>query len=674
MWNSNIDEKYNRWKSKIALLVAVFSIIAMVVACARMGAPDGGWYDETPPKVVGASPADKDVNVFSNKIEIYFNEFVKIDNPTENVVVSPPQLEMPEIKGQGKRIIVELKDTLKPNTTYTVDFSDAISDNNEGNPLGNYTYSFSTSEQIDTMEVAGHVLQADNLEPVKGILVGLYSNLTDTIFKKEPMLRVSKTDSRGRFIIKGVAPGNYRVYALKDADGNYIFNQQSEQIAFSHDIIVPSFKPDIRQDTIWRDSLHIDSITRTKYTHFLPDDIALRAFTETLTNRYLIKIDRTEANHFTLFFSYGNAQMPLIKGLNFDEQDAFIIEANEKKDTINYWIKDTTLVNQDTLRVQMQYLMSDSAGVLYNQIDTLDFLAKNTYEKRMKAREKAFEDWQKKQDRAKKRDLPYDSIMRPEALKPEIRLMSEIDPNQNIGFIIPTPLEQVDTNKIHLYAKHDTLWYKAPYEFRLLRNKSSSPPDSLSEETLIHHRNYELMGEWRPDIEYSLELDSAAFTDIYGQQSGAIKKGFRVKSTDEYSSIFVTLSGMDTTNVVVQLLNRSDKVVKEVATNKGTASFFYVNPDTYYLRMFVDNNNNGLWDTGNYDENLQAEEVYYYPEEIECKAKWDVPMSWNPKGTDFAHQKPSAITQQKADQTKRIGTQNAKRAQDLGIPYEPPKQ
>ena len=110
-----------------------------MAACAKMGNPDGGWFDEEPPRVIGASPVDRGVHVHDRKINIYFNEFIKIDNPTEKVVVSPPQLEMPEIVGKGKRIQVVLNDTLKENTTYTVDFSDAISDNNEGNPLGNYT-------------------------------------------------------------------------------------------------------------------------------------------------------------------------------------------------------------------------------------------------------------------------------------------------------------------------------------------------------------------------------------------------------------------------------------------------------------------------------------------------------------------------------------------------------
>ena len=280
----------------LLLLLSVF--LLLLYSCARMGNPDGGWYDETPPRVVGASPSDKATGVTGRKIYINFSEFIKIDNPTENVVISPPQLEAPEIKAQGKRIAIELKDSLKPNTTYTIDFSSAISDNNEQNPLGNYTYTFSTGAEIDTLEVSGTVLEAENLEPIKGILVGLYNDLSDSAFCKKPMLRVSKTDSRGHFVIKGVAPGKYHIYALQDADGNYFFNQKSEKLAFSQDIIVPSFISDVRQDTLWTDSLHIKNIERIGYTRFIPDDIVMRAFTEKLTDRYFLKSERNEADHY----------------------------------------------------------------------------------------------------------------------------------------------------------------------------------------------------------------------------------------------------------------------------------------------------------------------------------------------------------------------------------------
>ena len=639
-------------KSAAVMIMLIAAVI--ITSCARMGQPDGGWYDETPPTITSCSPADQSTDVKTRKIKINFDEYIQVDNPTEKVVISPPQIETPEIKAAGKSIVVEIKDSLKPNTTYTVDFSDAISDNNESNPLGNYTYTFSTGDHIDTLEVAGYVLNAQNLEPIKGILVGLYNNLSDTIFTSQPMLRVSRTDSRGKFIIRGVAPGQYRIYALSDADNNYIFSQKSEQLAFSHDIIEPTFKPDVRQDTIWRDSLRIDSIRRVPYTHFLPDDIVLRAFTEEQTDRYLLKSERTYANRFTLYFSYGNRQLPEIKGLNFNEKDAFIIETSEKQDTITYWLRDTMLVNQDTLRMELKYLATDSTGVLQTQTDTLDILSKEPYEKRMKQKKEEFEDWQKKQERAKKRGKPYETMMPAEALEPKYNVQSEPAPDQNITIEMPTPLQKLDTACIHLYSKHDTLWYNSPF---VLRQKAGT------------NRIYELLGEWRPGTEYSLETDTMAFTDIYGKTSAPYKTGFKIKTDDDFATLMFNITGMADTTVVVQMLNSSDEPVKETTTTDGNAMFFYVTPGTYYARMFIDSNKNGKWDTGEYAADLQAETTYYYPEKIECKAKWDLNLTWNPKARSLERQKPMEITKQKPEKEKTIKKRNLERAQSLGIPY-----
>ena len=629
-------------------------VVLLLVSCAKMGQPDGGWFDETPPKVIGAEPADGGIRVTAKKVNIYFDEFIKVDNPSEKVVVSPPQLETPEIKASGKKIQVSLLDSLKPNTTYTIDFSDAISDNNEGNPLGNYTYSFSTGEVIDTMEVSGYVLEAENLEPIKGILVGLYSDLADSAFCKQPMLRVSRTDSRGRFVIKGVAPGSYRIYALQDMDGNYMFNQKSEKIAFSHDLIVPSSKPDTRQDTTWIDSLHIKSIDRVPYTHFLSDDIVLRAFTELLTDRYLVKSERKEATSFSLYFSYGDSILPQIKGLNFDADNAFVVENTEKKDTITYWLKDTTLVNQDTLRMELTYRMTDSLGVLKNNVDTLEILSKDPYEKRQKRLAKELADWTKKQEKLKKKGEPYDSVMLPKPLDVQIASASQMDPDKNITFTFNTPLVKADTAGIHLYAKHDTLWYRAPFEFNQLEN-----------------RKYELRGEWRPDIEYSLEIDSAAFEDIYGKVSDPIKQGFKINSLDSYGTLLVNITSLSDQPLLVQLLNGQDQVIKQVKANNGVAEFFYLKPEKYYMRLIVDRNDNGKWDTGDYAKDQQAEEVYYYPDVIECKEKWDVTESWDPTARNLARQKPGAITKQKAEKEKKVKNQNAERAKKLGIQYIP---
>ena len=651
---------------RFALLLFTLTLVA---ACARMGNPDGGWYDETPPRVVGASPTEKATGVKTRKLHIRFNEFIKIENATENVVVSPPQLESPDIKAGGKSIDIELKDSLKANTTYTVDFSDAITDNNEGNPLGNYTYSFSTGEHIDTMEVSGWVLAAENLEPVKGILVGLYANLADSAFRTQPMLRVAKTDGRGHFVIRGIAPGKYRVYALQDVDGDYHLTQKGEQMAFNREVIVPSSKPDVRQDTLWRDSLRIDSISRVSYTHFLPDNIMLRAFTHVQTDRFFTKAERTLPECFSLVFTAGSNELPQLRGLNFNNAErAFIVMPTAKKDTITYWIKDSALINQDTLRMQMQYWSTDTTGQLRMKQDTIEVLSKTPYAKRLKEKQKKAEEWKKAQDKAQKKGEPFETIMRPEALKVEVKVNNSIAPDENVRIELPTPLQSLDSTKVHLYSKRDTLWYEARYRLRVREGGYSLAPVGTN---LLHKRWLELQAEWKPGVEYSFELDSLALTDIYGTTSGKIKQGFKVREDKEFATLAVSLTALTDSNVVVQLLNGQDAVVKQTRALAGTANFYYLQPATYYLRLFVDRNGNGRWDTGDFYRGEEPETVYYFPEEIECKANWDATRTWNPTAKPLNEQKPGKITKQKPDKGKSIKRRNRERARELGIPLPP---
>ena len=643
------------------LLPAAFLVVhlSFFISCARMGSPDGGWYDDTPPRVISSSPLEGDVNVTTKKIVINFDEFIKVENAQEKVIVSPPQLEQAEIKPSGKRIIIELKDTLKENTTYTVDFSDAITDNNEGNPLGNYTFSFSTGGHIDTLEVSGYVLNAEDLEPVKGALVGLYPyDAPDSIFRHEPMIRVSRTNANGQFTVKGIAPGSYRAFALNDADGDFVFGQKSEKIAFSHDKIEPSWKPDTRQDTIWSDSLHIANILQKPYTHFLPDDITLLFFQEEQTDRFLIKNDRLQPEKLELYFTYGHDSLPQIKGLNFPTDSTLVVEHSEKRDTVFYWLRDTVLINQDTLTMEVRYMGTDTLGMLAQQVDTLTFLPKVSYEKRMKDAEKELEKWQKEQEKKKKQGEHYDSVMPMKYLVPRLTPSNQVVPGQQVLLETSEPMARCDFAAIHLYKKVDSLWYDERVEIEQL-----SP------------RKIEMAMDWKANTEYSLEIDSGAIENIYGLTNNIIKQGLKVGNPDELSTLMLEISGMPVTAtdsaaaLIVQILDSSGKLVYQKKASKGKVEFDYVNPSTYYLSAYYDMNGNGKWDTGNYDEDLQPEPVYYFNEEVECKAKWDVSRKWNLTATPRFKQKPEKIIKQKPEKAKKLKNRNLERAKKLGKEY-----
>lgn len=641
------------FKNPLSLLGALPALMLLAGACASIGSPDGGPYDETPPQVVRSTPDNQAVNSDKKHISILFSEYVKLENANENVVVSPPQQEMPNIRAEGKRVKITLFDTLAPHTTYTIDFGDAIVDNNEGNPLGLFTYTFSTGDHIDTMEVSGTVLNAANLEPIKGILVGLHSDLADSAFTSRPLERVARTNGSGRFTIKGVARGRYRIFALKDADGDFRFSQKSEIIAFDTAVVEPTCAPDVRYDTLWRDTVHFDSIRAVPYTHFYPDNIVLKAFLEEGQDQHLLKTERPVPNRFTLYFTAPADTLPVIRGLNFDEKNAFVAEPSAHNDTITYWIPDTTIAYLDTLELELTYLETDSLQRLSPRTDTLELAPKVTRARQQKELQDKIAAWKKEQQKKRRKNKDTTETATPPFLKPRLECSfypgGSIDPDQNITITFNEPLNCIDTAALHFYQRVDTNWIEAPFLF-------------LPVEGAL--RKYCLYAEWRPKQQYKFETDTLAFTNIFGVGTYPLKQDIRVRSLDDYSSLFVKLELADT-GAVVQLLSKSDKVMRTVQAEDGRADFFFVRPGEYYMRLFIDRNGNGRWDTGDYANNQQAEEVFYFPKPLLLRAKWEVEQTWDVRGIPLTRQKATEITKQKPDKDKKIKNRNAEREREL---------
>lgn len=626
-------------------------LVIIGYSCASMGTPDGGPYDEMPPKFVKSTPHLREVNVKNKKFELEFDEFIKLEKASEKVVISPPQLEQPEIKVVGKKVVGEFLDELKDSTTYTIDFSDAIVDNNEGNPMGHFTYSFSTGASIDTMEVSGTVLNAADLEPIKGIQVGLHKNLNDSAFTKLPFDRVSRTDSRGHFSIRGVAPGKYRIYALMDGNQNYLFDSKTEAIAFSDSVIIPSMMPATRQDTIWKDTLTIDTIKTVGYTRFMPDDIILRVFKEENTRQYFSRSQRDKENHFILKFSAKADTLPTLKGLNFDEKDAFVIESNAGNDSICYWIKDSLVYQMDTLEIQMDYLYTDSLNQLVPKRDTIYLANKLTREQKEKLAKKEAE---KKEKERKKKEKKGEKIG-PEPtsfLKMNVDAPSSFDINKNILLTFEEPVARIDTSAIHLNVKEDTLWVETPFLF---------VADS------VIPRQYEILAGWEPEKEYQLLIDSTAIIGLYGLHTNKVEQTLKVKKLDEYGTLLLNLPGVEKT-CIVELLDNSGKVLRQQSvTPEGTADFYYLAPNTkYYIRMFNDRNGNKVWDTGVFEKGIQPEEVYYFPKVWEMKANFEFEETWDVHAIPADKQKLDEIKKQKPEETKKVQNKNLERAKKLG--------
>jgi len=571
------------------------------------------------------------------KFSLTFNELIKVDNPSEKIIVSPPQIEQPEIKVSGRKITVELLDSMIPNTTYTVDFSDAITDNNEGNPLGQYTYIFSTGATTDTMQMSGHILNAEDLEPVKGILAGLHFDASDTAFTRKPFDRVARTDADGYFSIKGVnAQRNYRIYALQDADGDFRYTQPTELIGWLNTPLTASSRPDVRYDTAWVDSTRYDSIRTIHFTHFLPDDIVVRAFKVDYRPRHFLKYTRDVPEWFTLFFTGPSRQRPQLRGLNFDAARSLFTIANRDNDTLTYWLTDTTLLHLDTLRLACTYDdWDDSLKVARSKTDTLEITPKTTFAKRLAAKQKELAKWEKQRERRHKRGDFTDETPPREYLEPKISSGSPLTPDRNVTITFPEPLAQLRAAGVHLRLKEDTLWHDAPFAL------DSVPGNPLAAT---------LRAEWRPAQHYKFVIDSAAVRSIYGLVNKRTERNFEIAKLEDFGTVFVTLHHADT-SAVVQLLNASGNVEKEVHIREGRAEFYYVRPGNYYLRCYLDRNNDGRWTTGDWITHTEPEPVYYSPKEIEVKANWDLNEDWDVTALPLDKQKPAKLIKQKGSKS-----------------------
>ena len=627
-------------------LLAAATIVATVtilIGCASIGSPDGGPYDETPPKVLGSTPLPGALGVTEQKVVIDFDEYIKLEKASEKVVVSPPQKTQPVIKTNGKKIIVSLEDSLLEDATYTIDFNDAIVDNNEGNPLGNYAFTFSTGDHIDTLACSGLVLSATNLEPVQGILVGLHSNLEDSAFTTLPFERVGRTDADGHFTIRGIAPGEYRAYALQDMNQNFFFDQKSEMLAWLDSLVIPSTEVRMEPDTTWIDSLTIDTIRILPVTHYLPEDLVLLAFTEEPTFRYLVKSERPALNKFSLYFSTPSDTLPHLEPFNFPADSAYIVQTNARNDSITYWMKDTLYYYQDTLSFALTYYATDTLGILSPRTDTLNLVPKKTRAKILQEEEKKRKEEEKEREKRLKKGDSTEVKKPTPVLSMKVNAGSSMDLNAVVTVVFEEPVVAYCDTSLHLTHKVDSLWEDAPFVFRRRKGQLMT---------------YELLGEWRPEEEYKFHIDSAAFTGLYGLSSKKSETSIKFSALDKYSSFILNILRPERFNtpgsqLVAQLVDKSDKVVRQQVVKDGHADFYFVKPATYYIRMFWDLDSDGVWDTGCYDTHTPAEAIWYYTQPIEMRENWDYNQDWDPLDIPIDKQKPDDLKKTKSEKKEK---------------------
>ena len=647
---------------------------ALLVACASIGSPEGGPRDYTPPQVVKTSPEPGTVNFKGNKVEIVFDEIVNLKDQQKKVIISPAPRTMPLIRTVGKKVTVEFRDTLQDNTTYVIDFSNAIEDNNESNQLDGYTFAFSTGDQIDTLAVSGIVLRANDLEPMQHVIVGLHSNLDDTAFTNIPLERVSRTNDRGKFTIRNLKPGNYHLFALNDVDGDYHM-ARTEDIAFLDEIIVPTTSEFTSQDTVFTYDRRIDTVMTATHTLYLPNDLLLCMFNEGYRSHYVKQTARPADNKLHVLFGAPNDTLPRLEVIKPAEhtRDWYRVERTPANDSLFYWITDSAMIKTDTLQVAMTYLRTDTADRLVQVTDTIRFGYRKPSsqvkeeEKKAKEREeraKRLAQLLEKQEKAAAQGKELS-----EGELEELKELQHVDPNEipklamdlakagtiDVGDSIilkfDAPIASINPAGVHFEVKRDTLWvpYAGPVpQFRLVDD--------------CNPMRYWLPVTTLPDSTYRLTIDSAAVVSVYGLCNVKLSKELKVKGLEQYANVYFKVNVKD--GAFVELLGSSEKLLRTVPVSNGTFAFTNVSPGTYYLRLTIDSNGNGKWDTGNYKEHLQPEEVYYYPKKLRLRANWDLDEDWNIYQTALDLQKPEDIRRNKPEQAKNKVEKKQDKGQD----------
>lgn len=616
----------------------IFVVLMILMAsCANRGqGPQGGPRDSIPPMVRKETPLNGTLLFQGNKIEVTFDEYIQLDDVQNKVLLSPPQKTAPEVKAIGKTLSIVFQEDLLDSTTYTIDFGSAICDYNEKTPLEGYVYAFSTGDHIDSLVISGCVYDASTLNPQPDVLVGIHRCMEDSALSTLPFSRITRADSEGNFVIYNIQPGKYRLYALNDISRDFLY-QPGEALAFSDSIITPSCEVKLHCDTIWRDSLSlaeegdtiitpvVDSIIVHPVTRFYPDSLVLWYFEEDKKRHYFQGVRRDEQHTFTLIFSAPQDSMPVLRALRPSEIDSLntdsawvncmdycMMQVSRGMDTITCWLTDSLAIGMDSIYLQMQYKVTDSLYNLVSQVDTILAIYRSP-----RMSEKARETLERKK-RERKLELKSNAS-------------ASFDIYDTIRIYSAFPLESVHDSMFHFFHKVDTLFNPIPFVIQKY--------DTLAMVLYV-------IAKLQPEESYQLKVDSAACRDIYGACNDSIQQIIKLKSRNDYSSLRVKLATFDA-RARIQLLNDKEAVVKELSATEEGALFQYLEPSTFYLRLYIDENEDGKWSTGDWSLHRQPEPIYYYPKKLKLRANWDFEEIFDYLAKPRTESKPRALSSKK---------------------------
>jgi hypothetical protein len=560
----------------------------MLTACANIVAPSGGPADREPPVFIRSVPDDRAVNFSGTKLTLTFNEFVQLHDAANQVVISPLLKEIPEYRTRGKSVIVMFREPLKDNTTYTVHFGNSVRDITEGNELQDFSFAFSTGSFTDSLTLTGSVKNAFTLLPEKDVLVMLYATDYDSIPYTERPDHIARTNAAGMFRMENLPHGSFKLFALRDANNNYLYDLLTEPLAFSVEPAEPYYIPDAAPPTK-SDSLRSD----TAAAIVIPQPLMLYLFEETDTTQRILKEITNNPGRFQLIFKYPARDI----GFRFLKKpvsgDWHIMEFNEKRDTLTCWVTDLTI---DSLFIEV----NDNRLVL----DTFAFRVSSVHDTLRQQRGRGG----KASARAHDNKLTFSS---PAATS------KRHDFHRELLITTSHPVKESDLSRIELYEIHDSL--KTPAEAAVYFSDTG-----IMRNLIIDH-------VWKQKTGYEIFIPPATFTDIFGLANDSLTLEFITTTREDYGILQINFSNIpEAPQYIFHLLDGNKNIVREIIFSEPAAEkrFEFLKPGSYSARIILDRNGNGKWDSGRYLQRLQPETVINCPSPMNVRANWDTEIDW----------------------------------------------
>ncbi len=538
-------------------------------SCANIVAPTGGPKDTKPPVLVSAVPENGTTQFKYPTIILTFDEYVILKDESRNIIINPPLEQPPEYKVKGKSVIITMKEVLKENTTYTFTFGNAIQDFTENNPMVDFRYIFSTGPQLDSLFLSGVVLKAENLSPVPKALVMLYRDDRDSIKLTDKPAYIAFTKDNGSFRLENLASASYKVIACIDLNANLLADLPTEEIGFSPQSIRPAVKQ--VKDSLAPDSLQVSmDVTPLEVRLFKQKDTTLRSFRAYFDKPYSLMIPFSGPVKTATLRTIASSQ-----GLPGDWCRE---EWSEKRDTLRCWV-------QTGLYTDSLHLLLDYGG---KKPDTLN-LDLRYYGKGVLI---------------KKDELSKGKI------KPIINASGTLHLKQDLVVTLPYPLKDTSGLRPILVEGKDTL-----------KIKPEPDPKSL--------RRLNIRYPWKQNTYYSLVLPKGQLKDWLGQTNDSIVWKLNTLSEEDYGTLVLRFSTNRKEPVLLQLMNDKDKVLFEKRVlQSSTWQLKYLVPGDYRLRAVADKNDNSHWDGGNYQHEIQPEEVLNFPNTLKIRGNWEIEESW----------------------------------------------